>query len=133
MSTVELMVQRYEASEGIEYFIAFEDVENDVLIGFLRLRIPSNKAHRPEITAGETSLVRELHVYGPLVPVGNHVSGSWQHQGYGKALLREAERISRDEFGLTKILVTSALGSRTYFNLQGYTHCGPYMAKHLEK
>lgn len=132
MSTVDLTVQRYEASEGIECFIAFEDVENDVLIGFLRLRIPSKKTHRPEITVGETSLVRELHVYGPLVPVGRHVSGSWQHRGYGKALLREAERISREEFGLKKILVTSALGSRTYFNLQGYTLRGPYMAKHLQ-
>jgi elongator complex protein 3 len=132
LSTVELTVQRYEASEGIEYFIAFEDVENDVLIGFLRLRIPSKKAHRPEITVGETSLVRELHVYGPLVPVGRHISGSWQHRGYGKALLREAERISRDIFGLKKILVTSALGSRTYFTLQGYTLRGPYMAKNLQ-
>jgi elongator complex protein 3 len=132
MSTVELTVQRYEASEGIEFFIAYEDVENDILIGFLRLRIPSKKVHRPEITVGETSLVRELHVYGPLVPVGRHVSGSWQHRGYGKALLREAERISRDVFGLKKILVTSALGSRTYFRLQGYTLRGPYMAKVLQ-
>jgi elongator complex protein 3 len=132
LSSVELTVQRYEASGGIEYFIAFEDVEKDVLVGFLRLRIPSKKAHRPEITLGETSLVRELHVYGPLVPVGRYVSGSWQHQGYGKALLREAERISRDVFGFKNILVTSALGSRNYFNLQGYTLHGPYMAKALQ-
>lgn len=132
ISSIELTVQRYEASEGIEYFIAFEDMENDVLIGFLRLRIPSNKAHRPEITGGETSLVRELHVYGPLVPVGKQIKGSWQHQGYGKALLKEAERISRDELGIKNILVTSALGSRAYFNLQGYTLRGPYMAKHLQ-
>jgi elongator complex protein 3 len=131
VSAVELTVQRYAASEGIECFIACEDVGNDVLIGFLRLRIPSSKAHRPEIAGGETALVRELHVYGPLVPVGRTARGSWQHRGYGKALLREAERLTRDEFGLKKILVTSALGSRTYFRRQGYARHGSYMAKTL--
>ncbi len=130
-ATVELTVQRYTASEGVECFIAFEDVANDVLIGFLRLRVPSTHAHRLEIAGGETALVRELHVYGPLVPVGRTGHGAWQHRGYGKALLREAERLARDEFGLTRILVTSALGSRAYFRQRGYSRYGPYMAKTL--
>ena len=129
---VKLTTQRYEASEGIEVFLAFEDEENDVLIGFLRLRIPSTRAHRREIRVGETALVRELHVYGLLVPVGKLLGNAWQHRGYGKALLREAERLSRDEFGLSQMLVTSALGSRTYFRRLGYSLQGPYMGKNLK-
>ncbi len=129
---VKLTTQRYEASEGVEVFLAFEDEENDVLIGFLRLRIPSTRAHRREIRLGETALVRELHVYGLLVPVGKLLGDAWQHRGYGKALLREAERVTRDEFGLRQILVTSALGSRTYFRQLGYSLQGPYMGKTLQ-
>ena len=48
---------------------------NQVLLGYLRLRVPSAKAHRPEITAVPSAIVRELHVYGPLVPVGKHSAG----------------------------------------------------------
>ena len=66
-----LVVERYRASEGEELFLSFEDVEKDILIGLLRLRLPSEKVHRPEAKAARAMLVRELHVYGPLVPVGD--------------------------------------------------------------
>ena len=55
-----------------EFFISAEDPENNVLLGYLRMRVPSAKAHRPEITAVPSAIVRELHVYGQLVPVGKH-------------------------------------------------------------
>jgi len=131
LKRVEMTVQKYEASEGLEVFIAFEDLENDALIGYLRLRIPSPKAHRPEIALEKASLVRELHIYGPLVPVGKRVRKAWQHRGYGKALLKEAERISMGKYDRRRILVTSALGSRDYFRRLGYELQGPYMAKNL--
>jgi elongator complex protein 3 len=67
---IRILTMKYGASGGEEIFISAEDVENDVLIGYLRLRVPSAKAHRPEIKAKPCAIVRELHVYGPLVPVG---------------------------------------------------------------
>jgi elongator complex protein 3 len=122
---------KYEASEGEEIFISAEDVENDVLIGYLRLRIPSDKAHRPEIKAKPCAIVRELHVYGPLVPVGKHLAKAWQHKGYGAILLSEAERVTHQEYGFKKILVISALGTKQYYKKFGYIYNGPYMSKIL--
>jgi elongator complex protein 3 len=128
---VRILTTRYEASEGEEIFISAEDTENDVLIGYLRLRIPSEKAHRPEINQQPCSIIRELHVYGPLVPVGKHMPKAWQHKGYGSILLAEAERITRQECGFKKIFVISALGTKQYYKRFGYRHDGPYMSKIL--
>ena len=122
----------YDASEGKEVFISAEDKENDVLLGYLRLRLPSLKAHRPEITAVPSAIVRELHVYGPLVPVGKHSAGAWQHKGFGADLLKEAERIAREDYGVKKLLVISALGTRRYYMRFGYERDGVYVSKKLE-
>jgi len=128
---VKILTTKYLASEGEEIFISAEDLENDVLIGYLRLRVPSEKAHRPEVKAKPCSMVRELHVYGPLVPVGKHLAKAWQHKGYGGVLLGEAERITREEFGLGKVLVISALGTKQYYMRFGYQYDGAYMSKML--
>jgi elongator complex protein 3 len=122
----------YDASEGKEIFISTEDKENNILLGYLRLRVPSAKAHRPEITAMPSAIVRELHVYGPLVPVGKHSAGAWQHKGFGADLLKEAERIAREDFGVKKLLVISALGTRRYYMRFGYERDGVYVSKKLE-
>ncbi|MGC9345533.1 MAG: tRNA uridine(34) 5-carboxymethylaminomethyl modification radical SAM/GNAT enzyme Elp3 [Candidatus Bathyarchaeales archaeon] len=129
---VEMLTTRYAASEGEEIFISAEDPENDVLIGYMRLRIPSEKAHRPEIKGKACSIVRELHVYGPLVPVGKHLAKAWQHKGYGGILLSEAERISKEDYDVKKVLVISALGTKKYYMRFGYNYDGPYVSKMLE-
>jgi elongator complex protein 3 len=132
LSKVQISSMKYDASEGQEIFISAEDPANDVLIGYLRLRMPSTKAHRPEINTEPCSIVRELHVYGPLVPVGKHKAKAWQHKGYGEALLTEAERITREEYSRRKVVVISALGTKQYYMRLGYHHDGPYMSKTLE-
>jgi elongator complex protein 3 len=131
LEKVEILTIRYEASEGQEVFISAEDPQNNVLLGYLRLRVPSTKAHRPEITEVPSAVVRELHVYGPLVPVGKHHDGAWQHKGYGKELLAEAERIVSAEFGVKKLLVISAIGTRRYYMRLGYRRDGVYVSKRL--
>jgi elongator complex protein 3 len=129
---IKVLTAQYQASEGEEIFISAEQPQNDLLIGYLRLRIPSKKAHRPEIYAEPCSIVRELHVYGPLVPVGKHFSEAWQHKGYGRTLLAEAERITKEEYDLKRILVISALGTKQYYTRFGYRQDGVYMSKTLE-
>ena len=48
--------------------------------------------HLPELEG--TALVRELHVYGPLVGVGlKPQAREFQHRGYGEKLLGEATEI----------------------------------------
>lgn len=129
---VKILTTKYAASEGEEVFISAEDPEKDVVIGYLRLRIPSEKAHRPEIKEGPCSIVRELHIYGPLVPVGKRMGKAWQHKGYGSILLAQAENITREDYGFKKILVISALGTKQYYMRFGYQYNGVYVSKMLE-
>ncbi|MCS7113456.1 MAG: tRNA uridine(34) 5-carboxymethylaminomethyl modification radical SAM/GNAT enzyme Elp3 [Nitrososphaerota archaeon] len=120
----------YEASGGLELFLSFEDKARDVLIGYLRLRIPSEYAHREELRGA--AIVRELHVYGPMLPVGLKPREEWQHRSLGRRLLFEAERIAREEYDLKKIAVISGLGVKKYYRRLGYYYDGPYMSKKLK-
>ena len=116
----------YEASRGREIFLSFEDVKNDILIGFLRLRIPF-KPFRHEINE-RSALVRELHVYGPSISIGEKGVG-WQHRGFGKKLLKEAERIAKEEFDKKKMIIISGIGTREYYRRLGYRKDGVYVSK----
>jgi elongator complex protein 3 len=123
----------YEASRGVEIFLAAEDPENNILIGLLRMRIPSEKAHRREIDS-KTAIIRELHVYGPEVPIGDEDPEAWQHKGWGSKLLTYAEKIASEEYDKRKILVLSGVGAREYYRRHGYFRPkdSPYMMKILE-
>lgn len=125
---IELVKEEYMACRGKEHFISFEDIKKDVLIGFIRLRFPF-APHRKEIL--DAALVRELHVYGSMVPVGESAGeAQWQHRGYGEELLAQAEEIARAA-GYEKIAVTSGVGVRDYYRKFGYGREGPYMTKKL--
>ncbi|WP_414468526.1 tRNA uridine(34) 5-carboxymethylaminomethyl modification radical SAM/GNAT enzyme Elp3 [Methanobacterium sp. ACI-7] len=130
IENVKLLSERYEAGEGEEIFLSFEDVKKDILIGFLRLRIPSKKAHRTEIDS-KSALVRELHVYGSMMPLGEKEEGKWQHMGYGERLLEEAEKIALENYDKDKLHVISGIGARNYYKKFGYSKLGPYMSKKL--
>jgi len=127
----ELVLERinYDASEGSEVFLSYNDSE-DLTYGFLRLRKPSQKAHRKEITH-DTAIVRELHVFGKAIEIGSHETDSFQHLGLGRKLMKAAEEIAKDEFAAKKLLVISAVGTREYYQKLGYKIYGPYMAKEL--
>jgi elongator complex protein 3 len=125
---LDLVHRFYEASGGVEDFVSVEDAERDVLVGFLRLRLPSEEALRPEVTV-DTGLIRELHIYGSMTPVGAP-GVDWQHRGWGEALMEEAERVA-SERGMRRMLVMSALGTREYYRRLGYADEGPYVFKTL--
>jgi len=129
---IKVLTTKEKASEGEEIFLSVEDSENDVLVGYLRLRIPSEKAHRPEINSQPCAIVRELHVYGPLVPVGKRLAKAWQHKGYGSILLAEGENVSKRDYDCKKVVITSALGTKQYYKRFSYHHDGPYMSKTLQ-
>lgn len=120
----------YDSSGGREVFLSYEDSQERIY-GFLRLRRPGAGAHRGEITA-ESTIVRELHVYGRSLQLGTRDRGAIQHMGLGKSLMMEAEKISREEFDADKTLVISAVGTREYYRRIGYILEGPYMAKGLK-
>eukprot|EP00066_Takifugu_rubripes_P006548 XP_003971421.1 PREDICTED: elongator complex protein 3 [Takifugu rubripes] len=127
---VELIRRDYVANGGWETFLSYEDPEQDILIGLLRLRRCSPQSFRPELKGG-VSIVRELHVYGSVVPVSSRDPSKFQHQGFGMMLMEEAERIARDEHGSNRLAVISGVGTRNYYRKMGYELEGPYMVKHL--
>ncbi len=121
----------YEASEGKEIFLSFEDADN-TLFGLLRLRIQPDPI--PVVNGNQnqmTSIIRELHVYGVEVPLRQQDDSSAQHRGLGKALLKEAERITREEFSLTQVHVLSGVGAKEYYRAEGYVQQKDYMVKIL--
>jgi elongator complex protein 3 len=126
---IKLKKREYVASGGKEIFLSYEDSKKGVLLGFLRLRMPGDP-FRSEID-DRTALIRELHVYGPMVEIGEKPEEKWQHRGYGKELLAEAEKISSEKYDKEKILVTSGIGAREYYKKQGYRRNGVYMGKKI--
>lgn len=129
-NNIELLRTDYDVVCGHEIFLSIEDVENDILIGFTRLRIPSNRVFRKEITSS-SSLIRELHVYGQMQKIGKNDDNLWQHKGYGAQLLEEAEKIAKDEYNKNKMLIISGIGVRDYYRKFGYYKDGPYMSKFI--
>lgn len=125
--TVELVTRTYDASQGTEHFLSFEDVEKNILLGYLRLRFPHDSL-RDEIS-GDTAIVRQLQVVGPAVPIGDD-DNEIQHSGYGRKLMQHAEETAREN-GYTKLAVISAVGTRQYYEKLGYKRDGPYMSKFL--
>lgn len=127
---VELIRRDYMANGGWETFLSYEDPTQDILVGLLRLRKCSSETYRPELLGG-VSIVRELHVYGSVVPVSGRDPTKFQHQGFGTLLMEEAERISREEHRSFKIAVISGVGTRNYYRKLGYELEGPYVSKLL--
>jgi elongator complex protein 3 len=119
---VQLKTIDYEASGGKEFFISFEDAEQDILLGFARLRL-----------TGEKALLRELHVYGESVPIesAETTKAAMQHKGLGKKLLAEAERIAK-KHKYKELLVLSGAGVKEYYRHLGYKDKDFYVAKELQ-
>jgi len=119
-----LFRQDYEASNGREIFLSFENKERTKLYSLLRLRINSQN----------TAIIRELHTYGQQLPFIHSFPKSIvspQHKGWGKKLIKEAEKITEKEFGIKKIAVISAVGVRDYFRKLGYKLENTYMVKKI--
>lgn len=129
VTSYESRVIKYRASGGGEYFLSYESKNGSVLYGFCRLRLGSrNSKLVTHNSINNTALIRELHVYGELVPVGK--TKIIQHAGLGKKLMAEAEKIARDS-GYGKIAVISGVGARQYYRKLGYKLNSSYMVKNL--
>jgi elongator complex protein 3 len=124
----------YEASDGREIFLSFED-ERGTLFGLLRMRVQDRPLPVPGQEQGRNpAIIRELHIFGPEVPLAEQRPDAAQHKGIGRTLLREAERIAADEFRANQMLVLSGAGAREYYRTEsGYRSLGEYMVKELKQ
>lgn len=133
-----LIIRKYHASGGDEYFISAESANNRTLYGFVRLRLVEyNFGYFNELIS--TALIRELHVYGNVMhqnaaSTANTASTTTaQHRGLGKLLLKKAEEIAINN-KFKKIAVISGEGVREYYAKNGYQEDqgeGHYMMKFL--
>ena len=85
-----------------------------------------------ECMTPDTALVRELHVYGNVLRVGNRESSKYheQHRGIGTNLLKYAERTARNS-GYNYTAVISGIGVTEYYRKRGYVWNDYYMVKSL--
>lgn len=135
IKNIKLLRRGYMASDGKEIFLSFEDVKNDKILAFLRLRITDSWT-LPILK--NCALIRELHTYGQLVPVAKQNKNARQHKNLGKKLMAEAEKIVRREFSKKTcaercrgIAVIAGIGVREYYRKLGYKLKNEYMIKNL--
>ncbi|MEM0073696.1 MAG: tRNA uridine(34) 5-carboxymethylaminomethyl modification radical SAM/GNAT enzyme Elp3 [Thermoplasmatales archaeon] len=120
---IELKITSYYASGGMEKFLEFVDEKNRI-IAFLRLRYPGENVIRHELIG--MAVVREIKTFGKEAKID--MPGDYQHRGFGRRLLIEAEELSASD-GFDGIAVISGIGVREYFRKNGYELNGPYMVK----
>ncbi|MEM9293653.1 MAG: tRNA uridine(34) 5-carboxymethylaminomethyl modification radical SAM/GNAT enzyme Elp3 [Acidobacteriota bacterium] len=127
-----LEVLEYDAGSGRELFFQFVTAD-DQLAGFLRLALPggSEEALEPEIAelAG-AAIIREVHVYGALVRVGERKDGAAQHAGLGRTLVENAARRA-SEAGFRSLAVISSVGTRRYYRRLGFVDGELYQHREL--
>lgn len=119
---IKMFREDYEASDGKEIFLTFENFKRQKLYSLLRIRITNNKL----------AIIRELHTYGQQLRIKQssyNKNSSPQHKGLGKKLMKKAEDIALKEFNLKKITVISAVGTRSYYRKLGYRLNKTYMVK----
>ncbi len=124
-ANVSMIERSYSASGGTEYFFSYEDRVQDKLIALLRLRFPGRTFLKELVGC---ALIRDLHVYGSQIPVGEKGRERKQHVGWGSELLAQAEKMAL-KAGYKKIAVIAGIGTREYYAKKGYRLEETYMVK----
>lgn len=127
-----MSIRKYEGSGAQEYFISLESRDRKVIYGFLRLRIPPTPHNPVFAILKNMGLIRELHVYNNIVPVGKNKNISTQHVGIGKMLLKTGENIAWMH-GLRGVAVISGEGVRGYYAKQRFHNVDTFMVKCFKK
>jgi len=111
-----LRATHYETSVSREIFLEFVTAQ-DRLLGFCRLSLPHDAGFIVEIA--HSALIRELHVYGASLSLGEVAFERAQHQGFGTRLLDEAAQLARAA-GYADLAVIAAVGTRPYYRKRGF-------------
>lgn len=115
-------IEQYQTATATEYFLQYTTPAKnpkmpDKIVAFLRLSLPTTQSWLSELQ--ESALIREIHVYGRVVGIGQTKSGKAQHFGLGTQLIEQARQISQAN-NFTKLSVISAVGTRPYYRNRGF-------------
>jgi len=120
----------YQSGQVEEHFISYNTAD-DKLAGFLRLSLPGTNSSFPGMPdLDQAAIIREVHVYGQSLEVGEKQIGTAQHTGLGTSLLEEAEAIAHDR-GYKRLAVIAAVGTHQYYLERGYQRGDLYLVKEL--
>lgn len=122
-----LQVLTYETDATTEHFLSFETAD-DRLAGFLRLSFPHQDQPHPLTELENHAMIREVHVYGPAIEIGDNQQGAAQHIGLGTQLVQKAIQMAH-EAGYGHIAVISAIGTQEYYAKHGFVVDGLYMVR----
>jgi elongator complex protein 3 len=122
-----LRVHVYEADVACEHFLEL-GTPDDRIVAFLRLSLPRLPGFVPELRG--VALIREVHVYGASLGLGERVDHRPQHRGLGSRLVEEAARRARDA-GHASLAVISAVGTREWYRRLGFETAGLYQLRAL--
>lgn len=106
----------FETSTSNEVFLEYVNDE-DRIAGFLRLSLPKTKPFIEELAV--SAIIREVHVYGAVVGLGDDAGGRAQHAGLGRQLVTRAIELAR-EHGYEDVAVIAAIGTRDYYRSLGF-------------
>lgn len=120
-----LKMDSYETDATLEHFLSFETAEQKIA-GFLRLSLPHLHQPHPLPELANHAMIREVHVYGPALPIGEESQGEAQHVGLGSSLIGRAKELARAA-GYTHLAVISAIGTQAYYRKHGFEMAGLYM------
>ena len=123
----------YPAAQAEEHFLQFV-TPDDKIAGYLRLSLPGTEA--PDLSEAlpdlrGAALVREVHVYGQSLGVGEEQAGAAQHIGLGAALLEKAAEIAAAH-GYFSLAVIAAVGTRCYYERRGFERGALYHVMRLD-
>lgn len=109
----------YPSSIGDEVFLQYilPDKARSIA-GFLRLSLPREDEPLIDELRG-AAMIREVHVYGQALGIGESVPGKPQHLGLGTRLIERAAEIAAAR-GYKHLTVISAVGTRTYYRKRGF-------------
>ena len=118
--TLQLSKVQYQTSVSSEIFLQYTAINalgERKLLAFLRLSLPTVPNFLAELQ--DSAMIREIHVYGETVGVGQVDQDKAQHLGLGTKLISQAKEIAI-ESGFKKLQVISSVGTRSYYRKKGF-------------
>ncbi len=118
---------RYATGVGDEVFLQVITADRRIA-AFLRLSLPQADSIVPELAGA--AVIREVHVYGQAVAIGEAEDGKAQHSGLGTRLIERAAEIA-SAHGYARLAVIAAVGTREYYRKRGFSDGALYQVRLL--
>lgn len=123
--------QWYDGGVSDEVFLQFITQDREIA-GFLRLSLPKDDVGLLHDELRDAAIIREIHVYGQSLGIGDDKTGVAQHSGLGKQLIERAVALATQR-GYGNLAVISAIGTREYYRKRGFADGVLYQVRPLEK